>query len=79
MVIYDLSQGWHLVATLSHCELAARQETATLREIPEIGRLAFDRIEFCLARLVEARHRAEQSESIGMARVVVDRARYRSR
>ena len=56
---------------------AARREGAARRQPGQIGRLALDRVEARAPRLVEAGHRAQQAERVGMARVGVDLARGR--
>src|SRR3546814_5207092 len=45
---------------------------AAVVEPRQIGRLPLDGIELRLARLVEARHRFEERDRIGMPRVVID-------
>ena len=53
-------------------EAAARPERAAAVEPGEVRRLPLDGDEPRPARLVEARHRREQPEGVGVARVVVD-------
>src|SRR5262245_15697820 len=56
-------------------EGAARREGAAGREPREIRWLALDRVQARAARLVQTRHRAQQAERVGMARIGVDLAR----
>ena len=56
---------------------AARRERASGGQAREIGRLARDGLQPRPARLVQPRHRAQQAQRVGMARVGVDLARRR--
>ena len=57
---------------------AARREGAARRQPRQVGRQAVDRVEARAARLVQARHRAQQAERVGMARVGEQLARRRA-
>src|SRR5439155_6897678 len=52
---------------------AARPERAAAIEAGQVGRLALDRIEPGLPRLVEPRYRTQQRDRVRVARVVVER------
>src|SRR3990172_8687147 len=53
-------------------EGAARVERAAGRQVDEVGRRALDRHQLLARRLVQLRHRVQQAERVGVARVAVD-------
>ncbi|OPZ42181.1 MAG: hypothetical protein BWY94_02198 [Actinobacteria bacterium ADurb.BinA094] len=56
-------------------EPAARRERAAGRQMREIGGQALDRLQLGCARPVEARHAAQQTDRVGVVRVVEERLR----
>src|SRR3990170_258941 len=64
-------QRGHLLRAAIHGEAAARPEGAARRDPHEVRRHPLDRVQLLLARLVQTRHRLEESQRVGVTRLVV--------
>src|SRR5207248_7020269 len=69
VVFTDKLEGRVLLSALVEPIGAALIERTALRQVAQVGRKALDRQQLFVRRLVEARHRLEQPQCVGMPRV----------
>ena len=72
MTVRGVRQERRLQGALLRLVTAARLEGATVGQPRQVGRLPRDRLELAVARLVQARNRAQQTQRIGVAGPAVD-------